>query len=145
MTWPGIGILYYGDEQGYAGGDDPNNREILWPNLGNTNFQLYTFVTKVVQYRKANQIWNYPFVERFCADNFYCWTRGMAMMAFSNTNTNLQYNVTFHPYQVGQVICNIFYATDCVTVMSYGVPVYLNGGECKLYQLQGSGETTAEK
>ena len=33
MTWPGIPIVYYGDEQGYAGGNDPNNREILWTNL----------------------------------------------------------------------------------------------------------------
>ncbi|CAG9322929.1 unnamed protein product [Blepharisma stoltei] len=143
MTWPGIGILYYGDEQAYAGGNDPYNREILWPNLGNTGSQMYTFVTKVVQYRKANQVWNYPWVERYADDNFYCYTRGLAMMAFSNTNNNLQYNVTYHPYQVGQVLCNIFYSTDCVTVLSTGVPVYLNGGETKLYQLQ-SKETPSE-
>ena len=31
MTWvfvqDGVPILYYGQEQGYAGGNDPNNRE----------------------------------------------------------------------------------------------------------------------
>ncbi|KAJ4474354.1 glycoside hydrolase superfamily [Lentinula aciculospora] len=34
ITWPfindGIPILYYGQEQGYQGGDDPANREALW-------------------------------------------------------------------------------------------------------------------
>ena len=56
MTWPGIPILYYGDEQAYAGGNDLNNREILWPNIANTGSQMYTFVKTVVGYRKANQI-----------------------------------------------------------------------------------------
>jgi len=136
MTWPGIPIHYYGDEQAYAGGNDPLDREILWPNLGNTNSQMYTFTTKVVQYRKANQVWNYPFVERYAADNFYCFTRGMAMMAFSNTDNNIMYWVSYHPYKVGDVVCNVLYASDCVTVTSQGVPVYLNQGEVKLYQLK---------
>ncbi|TCD66626.1 hypothetical protein EIP91_001093, partial [Steccherinum ochraceum] len=34
MTWPfiqdGIPIMYYGQEQGYTGGNDPANREALW-------------------------------------------------------------------------------------------------------------------
>ena len=134
MTWPGIPILYYGDEQAYAGGNDPNNREILWPNIGNTNSQMYTFVSSVVKYRKNNQIWNYNWVERYAANNFYCYSRGKAMMAFSNTDSSLMYWVSYHPYSVGDVVCNVFYATDCVTVTTQGVPVYLNNGECKLYQ-----------
>ncbi|KAJ3723796.1 glycoside hydrolase family 13 protein [Lentinula raphanica] len=40
MTWPfindGIPILYYGQEQGYKGGNDPANREALWPSGFNT-------------------------------------------------------------------------------------------------------------
>ena len=136
MTWPGIPILYYGDEQAYAGGNDPYNREILWPNLGNTASQMYTFVSAVVHYRKNNQIWNYNWVERYCANNFYCYSRGQAMMAFSNTDSNIMYWVSYHPYQVGNVVCNIFYAGDCVTVTTQGVPIYLDAGETKLYQLK---------
>ena len=134
MTWPGIPILYYGDEQAYAGGNDPNNREILWPNIGNTNSQMYTFVSSVVKYRKNNQIWNYNWVERYAASNFYCYSRGKAMMAFSNTDSNIMYWVSYHPYAVGDVVCNVLYANDCVTVTTQGVPIYLDGGECKLYQ-----------
>jgi len=29
----GVPIFYYGTEQGYAGDNDPNNREVLWNNL----------------------------------------------------------------------------------------------------------------
>jgi alpha-amylase len=136
MTWPGIPILYYGDEQGYAGGNDPNNREILWPNIKNTGSQMYTFVKTVVTYRKNHQIWNYSWVERYCAQNFYAYSRGQAMMAFSNTDNNQMFWVSYHPYQVGNVVCNVLAANDCVTVTSQGVPVYLDGGECKLYQLK---------
>lgn len=65
LTYPGIGILYYGDEQGYAGGNDPNNREVLWTNLHNTSSEMYEFVTKVVNYRKEIQVWNQDYIERY--------------------------------------------------------------------------------
>jgi alpha-amylase len=42
LTSRGIPFFYYGDEQGYAGGNDPNNREQLWTNM-NTNSDLYLF------------------------------------------------------------------------------------------------------
>ena len=29
LTWPGIPIVYYGSEQGFNGGNDPQNREVL--------------------------------------------------------------------------------------------------------------------
>lgn len=33
LTSVGIPMVYYGSEQYFAGGNDPNNREILWRNL----------------------------------------------------------------------------------------------------------------
>eukprot|EP00360_Condylostoma_magnum_P001689 CAMPEP_0168314232 /NCGR_PEP_ID=MMETSP0210-20121227/6856_1 /TAXON_ID=40633 /ORGANISM="Condylostoma magnum, Strain COL2" /LENGTH=168 /DNA_ID=CAMNT_0008279825 /DNA_START=926 /DNA_END=1431 /DNA_ORIENTATION=+ len=140
MTYPGIPIVYYGDEQGYAGGNDPYNREILWPNLGKTDSDMYTFVTKIVNYRKELQLWNQDYVERYALDNFYCFTRGMGMMCFTNDTNNIHINVTYHPYKNGDVLCNIFYDTDCVTVTSQGMPIYLDNGEVKLYKLKGSQE-----
>jgi alpha-amylase len=53
MTWPGIPILYYGDEQGFNGGADPNNRETLWGHM-DTSSSLYQFVKEVVSYRQRN-------------------------------------------------------------------------------------------
>jgi alpha-amylase len=57
MTWPfindGIPILYYGQEQGYQGGNDPNNREALWSSGFNTqNKPLLTHVTSLNAARK---------------------------------------------------------------------------------------------
>jgi len=143
VTWPGIPIVYYGDEQGYAGGNDPNNREILWPNLGNTDSEMYQFVSKIIHFRKEMELWKYDFVDRYHADNFYCFSRGKALMAFSNTDSNIHYTVSYHPYKVGDVICNIFYAADCVTVTTEGVPVYLDQGEVKLYKPKASSVVSA--
>ena len=138
LTWPGIPIVYYGGEQAFNGGNDPNNREPLWPYLQTTNSQLYLFLKAVVGYRKSNQIWNYDWVERYAADNFYCYSRGKFMMAFSNTDNNIYYLVGYHPYTVGDVVCNVLYTGDCVTVTAGGIPIYLDSGEVKLYQLKSS-------
>lgn len=64
MTSVGIPIVYYGAEQYYAGGDDPQNRETLWTNL-NKNSDMYLYIATVNQARKKMQIWNYDQVERY--------------------------------------------------------------------------------
>jgi alpha-amylase len=40
MTARGIPFFYYGDEQGFNGGNDPANRESLW-NAMDTNADVY--------------------------------------------------------------------------------------------------------
>ncbi|KAF9074062.1 glycoside hydrolase superfamily [Rhodocollybia butyracea] len=57
MAWPfindGIPILYYGQEQGYQGGNDPSNREALWLSGFDTeNKPLLTHVTTLNAARK---------------------------------------------------------------------------------------------
>ena len=138
LTWPGIPIVYYGGEQGFNGGNDPANREPLWPYLKNTDSELYVFLKTVINYRKTNKIWLYDWIERYAADNFYCYSRGMYLMAFSNTDENIHYQVPYNPYKVGDVVCNVLYTGDCVTVAESGVPVYLDNGEVKLFQLKSS-------
>ena len=32
LVWEGVPAFYYGGEQWYVGGEDPNNREPLWDN-----------------------------------------------------------------------------------------------------------------
>ncbi|KAF9467000.1 glycoside hydrolase family 13 protein [Collybia nuda] len=57
MTWPfindGVPILYYGQEQGYTGGNDPNNREALWPTGFDTSKPLVDHVKTLNAARKA--------------------------------------------------------------------------------------------
>ena len=40
----GIPIVYYGTEQGFNGGTDPNNREPLWPTNYNNSTELYQVI-----------------------------------------------------------------------------------------------------
>lgn len=133
LSFPGIPIVYYGSEQGFAGGNDPYNRETLWSNL-NTSSEMYNFVKTVVQFRKDMQIWKYDFVERYAADNFYAFSRGKALFAFSNSDNTQNYTVGYHPYNVGDIVCNAFHDIDCETVTSAGVSISLVGGEVKLYK-----------
>ena len=57
ITSRGIPFVYYGDEQGFNGGNDPNCRETLWGHMDN-NSDLYKYIKAVVSARKSYQIWN---------------------------------------------------------------------------------------
>lgn len=49
----GIPIVYYGTEQGYAGGDDPKNREDLWRSNFNEEADIYQAISRLSGARKA--------------------------------------------------------------------------------------------
>jgi len=56
MAWPfihdGFPVLYYGQEQGYQGGNDPSNREALWSSAYATDKALVKHVTALNKARK---------------------------------------------------------------------------------------------
>jgi alpha-amylase len=134
---PGIPIIYYGAEQGFNGGDDPNNREPLWKSGYNQNSELYKFLKTTIAARKNNKVWNYRAVERWQDDQLYAFTRGETLVVLTNVGGNgsdVERTITYHPYKVGQKLCNIYYPKeDCVTVSSNGVKVKLLHGEPKVY------------
>jgi len=133
----GIPIVYYGSEQGFNGGNDPNCREPLWTTHYNTGTGLYQFIKKVVQFRKQAQIWKFPQVQRYSDNNFYAFTRGDIFVAMTNGGSNqnsVLVTITYHPYPNGTKLCNLFFpTTDCLTVNGGQFPVYLANGECKIY------------
>ncbi|KAH8897894.1 alpha-amylase [Thozetella sp. PMI_491] len=51
MLKDGIPIVYQGQEQHYAGGSTPENREALWLSGYSTSFELYTWITSLNQIR----------------------------------------------------------------------------------------------
>ncbi|KAI6000939.1 glycoside hydrolase family 13 protein [Pisolithus marmoratus] len=57
MLWPfiydGIPVLYYGQEQGFSGGEVPNNHEPLWRTGYNTSHPYYKMITSLNLARKA--------------------------------------------------------------------------------------------
>eukprot|EP01129_Flabellula_baltica_P013033 TRINITY_DN5987_c0_g1_i2.p1 TRINITY_DN5987_c0_g1~~TRINITY_DN5987_c0_g1_i2.p1 ORF type:complete len:404 (+),score=64.47 TRINITY_DN5987_c0_g1_i2:283-1494(+) len=132
----GIPFVYYGTEQGYAGGNDPYNREPLWPNYKNSS-ELYQFISTVNKFRQNQNIQDLPQIQRYADDNFYAFSRGQVFVATTNVGSNsgtISREITYHPYADGTKICNIFWPTsDCITVQNGKFTVYLLNGESKIY------------
>jgi alpha-amylase len=131
----GIPIVYYGAEQGYAGGADPNNRESLWPNY-NTNSDLYTFLHSSITIRKTNQIWLFSQIQRYTATNFYAFSRGKILVCLTNnggSSSSATYTISYLPYTIGDVVCNALNTNECLTVTANGITVSLEGGLPKIY------------
>lgn len=85
MTSTGIPFYYYGSEQFYAGGNDPQNRESLWQDMDTTS-QGYQTAKKVNAARKATQSYNHQQHEKYVLDNLYAFQRGDMFVALTNSN-----------------------------------------------------------
>lgn len=133
----GIPIVYYGTEQGFSGGNDPNNREPLWTSAFNEKTTLYTFLKNIITWRKRYNVYMNKQVERYADDSFYAFTRGQLLVAITNVGStsgiNLQRQITYHPYAIGTTLCNLFFPTDCIPVSASGFTIYLNNGESKIF------------
>jgi alpha-amylase len=132
MFMEGIPIFYYGTEQGFHGGDDPDNREPLWTSM-NTDHEIYKFTSTLVHARKAAKVWEHEHIERFVETDFYAFSRGDALMALTNGHDQAKYTVGFHPYEKGKTVCNVFNTSDCLTVTDKGLEITLNDYEVKIY------------
>lgn len=129
----GIPIIYYGSEQAYSGGYDPNNRESLWPNY-NTNHDLYQFIASHVKVRKQQKVWNSSQVQRYSTTNFYSFSRGDVLVCVTNSGgSTVSYRLTYLPWSNGQVVCNALNSNDCLTVTDSAVTVTLDSGLPKIY------------
>lgn len=72
----GIPILYYGTEQGYAGGQEPFNRESLWHTNFNNETDLYRFISRVSSLRKAEAgLAENDHTHLMVEDTGYAWSR----------------------------------------------------------------------
>ena len=73
----GIPIIYYGTEQGLNGGNDPDNRETLWPNY-NTDHEIYKFISKCTHFRKqmGSAIYGNKQREAWVDENLFAFSRG---------------------------------------------------------------------
>eukprot|EP00343_Euplotes_focardii_P008497 CAMPEP_0205822688 /NCGR_PEP_ID=MMETSP0206-20130828/13615_1 /ASSEMBLY_ACC=CAM_ASM_000279 /TAXON_ID=36767 /ORGANISM="Euplotes focardii, Strain TN1" /LENGTH=394 /DNA_ID=CAMNT_0053119183 /DNA_START=225 /DNA_END=1409 /DNA_ORIENTATION=+ len=131
----GIPIVYYGTEQYYGGGDDPKNREQLWTNF-DTSSNLYTMLKEAISVRKSHQTWGHKYVERYIDDHFLAFSRNDVLIALTNTGNPGTKLVTYHPFNEGDVVCNIFDG-ECQTVNN-GVTINLDGYLTKVYVKQDS-------
>ena len=132
LTSRGIPFTYYGTEQYYAGGNDPQNRESLWQDM-NTGSDFYKLIATVNAQRKASAIWENQLVQRYKDDTFYAYSRGEFLVALTNSGNTQQRQVSYSPFAEGTTVCNIFWPTTDCQVVKNGVNVYLLNGESKIY------------
>lgn len=136
----GIPILYYGTEQGYAGGDDPANREDLWRSGFNTNANLYQAIKKLTAARKsAGGLAADDHVHLYVADNAYAWSRagGNLIVLTTNAGSTSNQQHCFNTQKANGKWTNVYgngaaVTADgsgriCVTV-SNGEPIVLTAG-----------------
>ena len=133
LLWEGIPVFYYGGEQYYAGGADPNNREPLWGNY-NTKSTLYGLLKATNDLRKKVSIWNFKITQRYADDNFYAFTRGNVLACFTNVKS-CQRTITYHDFKNGDKLCNVLYSGDCVTVSNGKININM-GDYPKVYVKQ---------
>ena len=94
---------------------------------------MYILIQKLIAFRKAQAIWNLDQVQRYADDQFYAFTRENLFFAFTNSSQYTKRNITYHPYKNGQVLCNMLYPADCVTVSNSNFDVTLINGEFKIF------------
>ena len=134
LLWEGIPVFYYGGEQYFSGGADPNNREALWNTNYNTGTELYRILGITNKLRKSKSIWNQSIVQRYSDDNFYAFTRGDVLACFSNADYFTR-TITYHSFKDGDKLCNVLYDGDCVTVSGGNINIEM-GDYPKVYVKQ---------
>jgi len=141
----GIPIIYYGTAFGFDGGNDPANREALWPAGYNiTNAPLGQLVKTLNNIRKElGVVGGLQQVQRYADDSFYAFTRGsgisdsssvfVAMTNVGSSGQSVSRSITYQPYADGTVLCNAL-ASDAATA-TWGVPGRSPAGSSTLLDL----------
>jgi alpha-amylase len=136
MFFRGIAIMYYGSEQGFGGGADPNNREQLWTNMDQSS-ELYQYVKTTVEARKRNRVWENQQLEKWVDDNFYAFARGNLLVLTINTDNDQSRSIPV-TWGEGTRMCNIYDGGDCVQVQGGKVNVTVSGQGPKVYEVSGN-------
>ena len=132
LMFKGIPIVYYGSEQGFAGGEDPDNRETLWTDMNPTH-PIYQFLKTVISTRKKYEIWNKDYKDIWREDNSFVFSRGEVVCIFTNGDKQQEMEYPGVPYSDGQRICNVFDGGDCITVSGGKIRVSLPPDSTKIY------------
>ena len=72
----GVPYIYYGDEIGLSGGDDPNNRKCMNWSKNTQNKEIFDFYRDIINIRKENKVFIYgTFEEVYCENNIIAFKR----------------------------------------------------------------------
>jgi alpha-amylase len=92
----GIPIVYQGTEFLFEGGDDPQNRESLWPDLFNTQPQLGPFFKKSHLLRQiaGSKFFDSKQQHVWTQDDLYLFLRGDILVVVTNARSNRYFSRT---------------------------------------------------
>ena len=130
LFYEGIPMFYYGDEQYFNGGSDPQNREVLFENY-NTKSDIYQILSKANNVRKLYKIYDQEFVRRYADDNYYAFTRGKVLIVVTGGNSG-ELTLTRHGFKDEDLLCNELDRSDCVNVVNSQIVINMKG-EPKVY------------
>ncbi|KAG1240393.1 hypothetical protein G6F68_017707 [Rhizopus microsporus] len=129
----GIPVLYYGTEQSFKGGNDPNNREVLWTTGYSTTSDMYKFVTTLVKARKgSNSTVNMGIAQ---TDNVYVFQRGGSLVVVNNYGQGSTNTVTVKAgsFSNGDTLTDVF-SNKSVTVQNNQITFQLQNGNPAIFQ-----------
>ncbi|KAG0937241.1 hypothetical protein G6F57_007547 [Rhizopus arrhizus] len=129
----GIPVLYYGTEQSFKGGNDPNNREVLWTTGYSTTSDMYKFVTTLVKARKgSNSTVNMGIAQ---TDNVYVFQRGGSLVVVNNYGQGSTNTITVKAgsFSNGDTLTDVF-SNKSVTVQNNQITFQLQNGNPAIFQ-----------
>ncbi|XP_046543224.1 alpha-amylase-like [Haliotis rubra] len=139
----GIPIVYYGTEQLFHGGEDPDNRESLWPHFDNTT-AMYQFIGKLAYARKSSNV-NFGALNQnvvYVDNDTLVMTRGdnqKLLIAVTNVGTSqgsVQKSVgNLTDIANGSEFVNIWDSADTAIVNDGVLTISLTNGEPKIFKL----------
>ena len=95
---------------------------------------MFKFTQTVNRARQSQGVVNNNFAEKWVDDQLYAFTRGKFFVAVTNqVYGQVHADVPNTGFTEGQIVCNIFYPTDCPTIKNGVLGVYLNNGEVKIF------------
>jgi glycosidase len=119
--------VYYGTEQAFSGGNDPTNRESLYPNF-NRNAPLYQFIQKAISVRRQSNISLEHQLEVLVTDSVYAFSRGPVLVIVTNRAAQNTVHLPVSPFSVGDNVCDVMQEQPaCTAVSSSGYSVTLSG------------------
>ena len=118
----GIPVVYYGTEQGYSGGADPANREVLWTSGYSTDADLYKFIATVNKSRQKSG--KKVVMDIAVGDNTYAFIHGDSLVVLNNLGSGGSSEVTVN---VGDNLGDNTALTDSIS----GIEATVSGGNLK--------------
>ena len=98
FLYMGVPYIYYGDEVGLDGGDDPENRKCMIWQEEKQNRELFNFYKNMINIRKNNKVFIYgDFEEVYCKNNVIAFKRVLdgeeILCIFNNGDESVLVNI----------------------------------------------------